>query len=69
METDPEIPAPTKIPPAIIPGGPPTIIRAMPAPVVIALELPVRATAFVFLDFCFCSSLSSFVMSSGLVDY
>jgi hypothetical protein len=44
----PETPAPMIIPPAIIPTGPPTTIRAIPAPVVTALDVPAIITFFFF---------------------
>ena len=63
VETVPDIPAPTIIPPAIIPGGPPRIIKATPAPVVKALELPATATS---LDFEFLKFFSSYSSNSNL---
>ncbi len=44
VETDPDIPALTTIPPTTMPAGPPMVMIAMPAPVVKAEVPPARAT-------------------------
>jgi hypothetical protein len=53
VDTPDEIPAPKIMPPTMIPTGPPTAIRAIPAPVVAALAPPeiARPLRFYFLFF------------------
>ena len=48
VDSDDEIPAPSMMPPAIIPTGPPIAIMPIPTPVVTALVVPAIARPFFF---------------------
>jgi hypothetical protein len=66
----PETPAPRIMPPAIIPTGPPTTIRATPAPVVATLVVPAIATSLFFYFFnCYMSSIVVSGVSYGVFDF
>lgn len=59
----PVTPAPSTIPPAIIPTGPPKSIRATPPAAIATLPVPVIASPLLF---CFLHFLSINFYSSGL---